>query len=49
MDIIQQLLKDIPLPKMLKVRQTFDDEQLDNAGEELQALLQEERENTPDC
>ena len=26
MDIIQQLLKDIPLPKMMKVRQTFDDE-----------------------
>lgn len=43
MDIIQQLLKDIPLPKMMKVRQKFDDEQLDNAGEELQALLQEER------
>ena len=43
MDIIQELLKDIPLPKMMKVRQTFDNEKLDNVDEALQEALQEER------
>ena len=43
MDIIQELLKDIPLPKMMKVRQSFDDEKLDNVDLALQEALQEER------
>ena len=43
MGIIEELLKDIPLPKMMKVRQSFDDEKLDNVDEALQEALQEER------
>src|SRR5690606_17513325 len=41
--IIEELLKDIPLPKMVKIKQTFNDEKLDNVDEVLQAALQQER------
>lgn len=43
MGIIEELLKDIPLPKMVKIKQTFNDEKLDNVDEVLQAALQQER------
>lgn len=43
MDIIQQLLKDIPLPKMAKVQQAFNDEKLENVDEALQEALEQER------
>lgn len=38
MSIIQELVKDIPIPKMLKVRQSFDDEKL----EDVEAALREQ-------
>ena len=43
MGIIEELLKDIPLPKMVKIKQTFNDEKLDNVDEVLQEALQQER------
>lgn len=43
MDIIQQLLKDIPLPKVMKVRQAFNDEKLDNVDDVLREVLEQER------
>lgn len=47
MGIIQELLKDIPLPKMVKVRQSFADEKLENAEQALQeALAREEIQQT---
>ena len=42
MGIIEELLKDIPLPKMMKVRQSFANEKLDNVDEALQEALQRE-------
>jgi hypothetical protein len=42
MGIIEELLKDIPVPKMLKVKQTFDNEQLDDVDQALQDALQQE-------
>ena len=43
MGIIEELLKDIPLPKMTRVRQSFDDEKLENVDEALQEALQQEQ------
>jgi len=42
MGIIEELLKDIPLPKMMRVRQSFANEKLDNVDEALQEALQRE-------
>ncbi|MCZ2258465.1 lactate racemase domain-containing protein [Sporosarcina sp. G11-34] len=42
MGIIEELLKDIPLPKMTKVRQSFANEKLDNVDAALQEALQRE-------
>src|SRR5690625_1075538 len=39
MSIIQELVKDIPIPKMLKVRQTFDDEKLNDVEGALREQL----------
>ena len=39
MGVIQELLKDIPLPKMAKVKQTFDPTQLDDLPKELAGKL----------
>lgn len=43
MGIIEELLKDIPLPKMVKIQQSFNDGKLDNVDEVLQEALQQER------
>ncbi|MGN7358076.1 lactate racemase domain-containing protein [Paenibacillus sp. SAF-054] len=43
MGILQELLKDIPIPKMAKVKVNFDDRQIDDLGSELSAKLREER------
>ncbi|MRH45133.1 DUF2088 domain-containing protein [Aquibacillus halophilus] len=43
MGIIQELLKDIPVPKMAKVKQEFDDSQVDNLGDVLRAGLDKEQ------
>lgn len=42
MGVIQELLKDIPLPKMAKVRQTFDQSQIDDLPVEIQSKLDRE-------
>lgn len=42
MDIIQELLQDIPLPKMFKVQQSFDDTKIDNVEQALQEALSRE-------
>src|SRR5699024_7185444 len=42
MSIIHELVKDIPIPKMLKVKQTFADERLSNVEETLQQELDQE-------
>src|SRR5690625_4543590 len=42
MGIIHELVKDIPIPKMLKVKQTFADERLSNVEETLQQELDQE-------
>ena len=39
MGILQDLLKDIPVPKMAKVRQTFDSSQIDDLGSAIRAEL----------
>ncbi|WP_226035398.1 lactate racemase domain-containing protein [Aquibacillus saliphilus] len=43
MGVIQELLKDIPVPKMAKVKQEFDDSQVDNLGDVLRAGLAKEQ------
>src|SRR5690606_13118230 len=40
MGILQELLKDIPVPKMVKVKQNFDDSKIENLVEELTNKLQ---------
>jgi nickel-dependent lactate racemase len=40
MGILQELLKDIPLPKMAKVRQNFDDSKIEHLGEAIREKLQ---------
>ncbi|MGG3467217.1 lactate racemase domain-containing protein [Neobacillus pocheonensis] len=42
MGILQELLKDIPVPKMAKVQVKFDDAMIDNLGKELLEKLQRE-------
>src|SRR5690625_2671813 len=42
MSIIQELVKDIPIPKMLKVRQTFDDEKLNDVEGALREQLDQD-------
>ncbi|AOV08597.1 lactate racemase domain-containing protein [Sporosarcina ureilytica] len=42
MGIIEELLKDIPVPKMMKVRQSFDDTKLDDVDGALNEALQKE-------
>ncbi|MFS0823447.1 lactate racemase domain-containing protein [Bacillus sp. 1P02SD] len=42
MGILQELLKDIPVPKMLKVKQHFDDSKIENIVEELTNKLHRE-------
>ncbi|MEC0368948.1 lactate racemase domain-containing protein [Paenibacillus chibensis] len=43
MGILQELLKDIPIPKMAKVKVNFDDRQIDDLGSALSAKLRQER------
>lgn len=43
MGIIEELLRDIPVPKMMKVRQAFDNEKLENVDDALQEALQHEQ------
>lgn len=43
MGIIHELVKDIPIPKMVKVEQTFDDTKIENYEEALQAELNQEK------
>ena len=43
MGIIEELLKDIPLPKMMRVRQSFNNERLKNVDEALRVALQKEQ------
>lgn len=43
MGVIQELLKDIPVPKMAKVKQEFDDYQVDNLGDVLRTGLDREQ------
>lgn len=42
MGILQELLKDIPIPKMAKVKQVFDATQVDDLGAALQVELEKE-------
>lgn len=42
MGIIDELLKDIPVPKMMKVRQSFDDTKLEDVDHALNQALQKE-------
>lgn len=42
MSILDELLKDIPLPKMMKVRQSFDDTKLEDVDGALNEALQKE-------
>lgn len=42
MSILQELLKDIPIPKMAKVKQHFDDRKIENVGTALKEKLQQE-------
>lgn len=42
MGILEELLKDIPLPKMMKVKQSFDDTRLENVDAALNDALQKE-------
>ncbi|MBO1913817.1 hypothetical protein J4G37_54505, partial [Microvirga sp. 3-52] len=42
MSIIDELLKDIPVPKMMKVKQTFDNKQIDDVDQALTDALQQE-------
>lgn len=42
MGILQELLKDIPIPKMAKVKVHFDSHQIEDLGSELWAKLQQE-------
>lgn len=42
MGIIEELLKDIPLPNMMKVRQSFDDTKLEDVDSALNEALQKE-------
>ncbi|MGE8080797.1 lactate racemase domain-containing protein [Peribacillus loiseleuriae] len=42
MGILQELLKDIPVPKMAKVKVKFDDKQIDDLEQELMKKLQQE-------
>lgn len=42
MGVIQELLKDIPVPKMAKVRQTFDNTYIENLSDELMGKLDRE-------
>lgn len=42
MDILHELLKDIPIPKMAKVRQTFDDTKIDDVEAALRNELDKE-------
>ena len=39
MSAIQEILKNVPLPKMVKVRQTFDNYEIENVSEELHKQL----------
>src|SRR5690625_6935608 len=43
MGILQELLQDIPVPKMVKVKQEFDDAQVDDLGATLFAELDTEQ------
>lgn len=42
MGIVHDLVKDIPIPRMIKVKQRFDDTRLDNPVEELRVRLKRE-------
>lgn len=42
MGILQELIKDIPIPKMAKVKVHFDNSKIDDVGSELWAKLQQE-------
>ncbi len=42
MSILDELLKDIPVPKMMKVRQSFDDTKVDDVDQALNDALQKE-------
>ena len=42
MGILEELLKDIPLPKMMKVKQSFDDTRLEDVDAALNDALQKE-------
>ncbi|MFJ5624646.1 lactate racemase domain-containing protein [Peribacillus loiseleuriae] len=42
MGILQELLKDIPVPKMAKIKVKFDDKQIDDLEQELMKKLQQE-------
>ncbi|MFC4401904.1 lactate racemase domain-containing protein [Gracilibacillus xinjiangensis] len=41
MSILHELVRDIPIPKMVKVKQNFDDQQIDDLGRELMVQLDE--------
>ncbi|ENH96646.1 hypothetical protein J416_09724 [Gracilibacillus halophilus YIM-C55.5] len=43
MGILHDLVKDIPIPKMLKVKQSFDDTQIDHVGERMQEQFREKQ------
>jgi len=40
MDIVQELIQDIPIPKMAKVKQLFDDEKIEDVDKALEEQLQ---------
>ena len=42
MDIVQKLIKDIPIPKMTKVKQVFDDKKIEDVDQVLNEELQKE-------
>lgn len=42
MSIIDELLKDVPVPKMMKVRQSFDDTKIEDVDAALNEALQQE-------
>ncbi len=43
MGILQDLLKDIPIPKMVKIKQQFDQQQIENVSEAVTEKLQQEK------
>ncbi len=42
MGIVHELVKDIPVPRMIKVRQHFDNTKIENVEQELKEKLQRE-------